>query len=105
MGRFQPNHAGIQALALGPEIRAVLGAKGEQAKSIAESLSEDFRVSGDYAEGFELEAGTRETGRNRRAQVTLVNTSDHAAAVEWGNARDHRPHRVLGRTLDQLGHE
>jgi hypothetical protein len=100
--RYQPNNSGFARAAVGPEVRALLREIGEKAKSRAVSLAQDFRVSGDYADGFELEEDISSEGRNRRAVIRLVNTSDHAAAVEWGNARDHRPHRVLGRVLDSL---
>jgi hypothetical protein len=101
-GTYQPNNAGFQEAALGPEIRAALQAIGEKAKATAEALAQDFRVSGDYASSFVLSESSSIQGRNRRAMVQLENTSPHAAAVEWGNAHDHRAHRVLGRTLDSL---
>lgn len=100
--RFVPNRAAFAEMAVGPEIRAALRAVGERAKVTAEALSQDFRITGEYADSFEVEEDTSILGRNQRAVVRLRNTAPYAAAVEWGNARDHRPHRVLGRTLFSL---
>lgn len=103
---FQWNSSAFRAMAVGPEIAAAVVAEAERAKAIAEGLAEDFRVTGEYAESFEVSAQTTQLrtgfGSHDVATGVLTNTSDHAAAVEWGNARDNRAHHVLGRTLEAL---
>ena len=105
-GIFKPNSAAFRAMAVGPELAAAVTAKAEEAKTIAESLSQDFRVSGEYAESFVVttEETTLRTGFGSHPVVAgvLTNESGHAAAVEYGNEHDHRAHHVLGRTLDSL---
>lgn len=104
--KFTPDNDGFRQIATSPEMRAALKEVAEKAKAIAEGLAQDFRVTGDYADSFEITEDTvRWDGEypGPRAAASLVNTSDHAAAVEWGNDHSHKTHRVLGRTLDMLG--
>lgn len=93
-------------MAIGPEVQAAVLAIAEEAKAIAEGLSEEFRKTGDYADSFNVRASetvlTTGFGSHPVAAGILENLSPHAAAVEWGNTHDHRPHRVLGRTLEAL---
>lgn len=102
---FQADRDGINEIARSPAMRAALAAVATKAKGIAEGLSADFADTGDYASHFKVEADTiewRGEYPGRRAAAYLVNDSDHAVAVEWGNSRDHKPHHVLGRTLGML---
>lgn len=102
---FTPSREGFQRIAASRELRAALKQVGQRGKEIAERLSEDFRVSGVYANSFQVVEGTIQWNGEYpgpRAAVRLENTAPYAAAVEWGNARDHKPHRVLGRTADML---
>jgi hypothetical protein len=105
-GTFKPNHAGFQAIAVGPEVAAVVTAIATKGLAIAEGLAADFIKTGDYAEGFEVrtEISELKTGFGSHPVVVgvLENTSGHAAAVEWGNKHDNKAHHVLGRTLDGL---
>jgi hypothetical protein len=48
-----------------------------------------------------VDTDTRGEGAKKRARANLANTSDHAAAVEFGNVHA-RGQRVLGRTMDEL---
>lgn len=105
---YNPNFDGFRKMANGPEIRAVLAEVAEKAKTIAEGLSQDFRITGEYAESFVVGEETVVFPRGPRAAATLTNTAPYAAAVEWGykgraNEPDGEAHRVLGRTLDALG--
>lgn len=106
-GVFHSNDAGFRALAVSEGVRAVCVFEAERAKAIAEGFAQDFKITGEYADSFEVTSATvpveTAEGPHEAAAGILVNTSDHAAAVEWGNSHDHRPHRVLGRTLDGLG--
>lgn len=103
---FQPNSAAFRAMAVGPEIRAAVTAEAKRAQTIAKGLAEDFRVSGEYIDGFvvttQTDRLTTAFGEHDVAIGELINLSPHAAAVEWGNKHDHRAHHVLGRTLSAL---
>lgn len=103
-----PSRADFEEIALGGEVRAAVVAEAERAKAIAVGLSQDFRITGEYADSFEVTSETvtittRGVGPHDVAAGRLTNISDYAAALEWGNEHAHRAHRVLGRTLDQLG--
>lgn len=99
---FVPDSKGFLAIANSTEMHEVLQQVVERAKGIAEGLAQDFRVTGDYADSFVVADSTiawEGEYPGPRAVGILLNTSDHAVAVEFGNQHDHRPHRVLGRTL------
>lgn len=104
---FKPSSAGFRAMAVGEEIRAAVTAEAEKAKGIAVGLAQDFRVTGEYADSFEVSTKTTNLktgfGSHEVAAGVVTNVAPYAAAVEYGNARDHRPHHVLTRTLDSLG--
>lgn len=105
LNNYQPDPKFFKELAVGDEIRSACREIADKAKGIAEALSQDFRITGDYADSFSVQETTiawTGTYPGPRAAAQLVNTSDHAAAVEWGNAHDHKPHHVLGRTLAAL---
>lgn len=102
---YNPDHDGLNEIARSPAVRAALAAVANKGKAIAEGLSADFADTGDYASHFKVEAETiewRGEYPGRRAAAYLVNDAPYAAAVEWGNSRDHKPHHVLGRTLGML---
>lgn len=103
---FKANSAGFREMAVSPEIAAAVLAIAEEGKAEAEGLSSDFIRTGDYIASFGVRPAITElrTGFGSHAVATAIleNTSDHAAAVEWGNSHDHRAHRVLGRVLDGL---
>lgn len=107
-GTFKANSAGFREMAVGVEIAAAVLAIATKALAEAEVLSLPFKDSGDYMASFKVrnEVTSLKTGFGSHAVVAgiLENTSDHAAAVEWGNKRDHKAHRVLGRVLDGLNH-
>lgn len=111
---YTPDHRGFAELAVGPELAAAVKAIAEEAKGIAEGLSSDFVVSGEYIGSFEASTEVRElpsAGRSPSHPAVvgiLLNTSDHAVAVEYGykgrsDAPTRRAHRVFGRTLAALG--
>lgn len=103
---FKPNDAGFRAMAVSPEVRAVVVAEAERAKTIAEGLAQEFRRTGRYASSFEVTSETvkltTRAGAHDVAAGQLTNRAPYAAAVEWGNSHDRKPHRVLGRTLDAM---
>jgi hypothetical protein len=97
--------AGFEALALGPEIRAVLAAEAGLGKAHAEVIAP--RRTGEYAGAFDVTEESVTVGRHERAAARLTNTSGYAAAVEYGNrgrkaAPGKTAQRVLGRTLEHL---
>lgn len=106
--RVSVRGSAFREMAVGPELRAACVAEAKRAEEIAKALAEDFRVSGEYEEGFVVTSETTRLrtmfGEHSVAAGVLTNHSPHAAAVEWGNAHDHRAHHVLGRTLDALSH-
>lgn len=100
--RYEPDHKGTGELLLSPGMHKLVGQAADAGKTFAESISPD-QVP--YAEGyiasFEVERGLVSSGVSgkgtARATARLVNTSKHAAAVEWRH-----DHHVLARTADYL---
>lgn len=107
---YRPNPDFFRKLANGPEVRAALRKVAEKGKAIAVEISQDFRVTGEYIDSFEVRDETIDwRGRypGPRAAARLHNSAGYAAAVEWGKGgragdETESNHRVLGRTLDQL---
>lgn len=103
---FKPSHAGFRAMAVSPEIEAAVLAIATKGLAEAVTLSAEFTKTGDYESSFNVRPTVSQLhtqfGSHAVATAVLENTSDHAAAVEWGNANDHKAHRVLGRVLDDL---
>jgi len=63
--------------------------------------------SGDFVSSFDVEAGpvltVSDPFPNPRVTGRVTNDSDHAAAVEWGNAQTKgQGHRVLGRAGEKF---
>lgn len=81
------------------EMRAVLAAVAAKGQVFAESIAPVD--TGEYRSSFEVATITRGEGSKKRAVSQLVNTADHAAAVEWGNSNSPK-RRILGQTLDHL---
>jgi hypothetical protein len=96
---YKPDHKGIAQLLVAPSMMKVVALYAEAGMPYAVSISPDADPYGEgYVSSFEVEAGlTVKTGGNRRAAARLVNTTDHAAHVEWTNGD-----RVLGRTVDYI---
>lgn len=99
IGEFQLNRAGIAKIAVAePLQQAVRSAVVSRAMPYAISISPrgdtlEYVSSWRASDGFTVIAGMR------RAACKLINTSGHAAAVEWGRGGRQR---ILGRTLDWL---
>lgn len=111
--RFELDRQGIREVALGPELASSTHRLAEHvAKPWA--IANSPRSNADhlhYQDSFIVRPVVVEgIGRPPMARVgaLLLNIAPHAAAVEWGNRRTPRGHRVLGATLDYLntlGHE
>jgi hypothetical protein len=102
---FQMDRKGMARCAMGPELAdAVHSVVEDRAMPYAIGISPvSDRNHEHYVEAFSTIMGTATIRSLRRVAALLINSSPHAAAVEWGNARtDGKGHRVLGRTLDHL---
>lgn len=101
------DYEGFGALLRGPEMRATVWAEAEKIKTRAEALSPigDDR-NGHYVDRFKVTGGVEATGEGgRRAIARVINTSDYALDVEYGNeGRSAHPgtkaHHPLTRALD-----
>lgn len=105
---FKRDSAGFRQAAVSSEIRAAVTAKAKEAEAVAKSLASEITVTGEYEASFNVRTEDVELttgfGAHAVAAGILENTAPHAAAVEWGNARDHRPHHILSRAIDGIGH-
>lgn len=106
---YKPRRAGFKEIVNGPEIAAALETLVQEAKTIAEGLAQDFRVTGQYADSFETSVQVEPVAKGPARLVgRLTNTAPYAAAVEYGyqgrsEAEGSKAHHVLKRTLDALG--
>lgn len=103
-----PSKSAIAAILNKPEIKAALLAEAERGKAFAEADAATYSNTGDYASKFDVDEGRIVTNGIERPTGILRNTSDHAAAVEWGkhgSAHDpgSKPHHTLARTAEFLG--
>jgi hypothetical protein len=108
---FHMDRAGIAKIAMGPKLQAaVLDLAETTAKPYAERISpRSDRQHIHYADSFVVVPGTAWIAAMKRVAARLFNTAPHAAAVEWGSAKNGgRGQRILGQTLDHLnslGHD
>lgn len=85
---YKSDPAGMAALVNSPGMGAAMVQAAEVGRRYAESIAP--RDTGEYARSFQVRQETvRFRGRfaGNRAGAVLENTSDHAAAVEWGQGR------------------
>ncbi|HEU5026589.1 MAG TPA: hypothetical protein VFV01_16860 [Spirillospora sp.] len=109
MGSWNPSHSGIGELLCSDMVRRELRRRADRVKEVAEATSPEGppRSPEDgphYRDMWEVEDGVREEP-SRRAYARVRNSSDHAAAVEFGNGRGDSPqtiqaHYVLTRAVD-----
>lgn len=102
---FEMDRKGIAEIAMGPRLReAVLDFAENEAKPYAVSISprSDRQDHVHYADSFHVVPGAMMIRGMRRVAAHLINSAEHAAAVEWGNERVPRAQRILGRTLDHF---
>lgn len=112
--RFKLDRDGIRKIALGPELRSACHDVVESKAlpyAIGISPVSDRRRAQHYIFSFQVHdvltgmLAPENIGHPPMLRVgaRLINTAPHAAAVEWGTAKNGgRGHRVLGRTLDYL---
>ncbi len=103
---FDLDRKGMARVAVGEELKAaVTEVVAERALPYARSSSpRSNRNHLHYADAFVVDnTSTVVLVGLRRVAARLVNTSGHAAAVEWGNAKTRgRGHHVLRQTLEHL---
>jgi len=106
MGSWNPSYSGIGEMLRAEFVRQELRRRADRVKEVAEATSPvgPERDGVHYRDAWEVEDGVRE-GPSRRAYARVRNSSDHAAAVEFGNGRGDSPktidaHYVLTRAID-----
>lgn len=104
---YKPNRAGIRAYLNSPDVYEAVSSVARDVKHTAEALA-PVGETGDYKSSFQIDRAEVVIDGTPHATARVVNTSDHAAAVEWGYAgRSGAPgksaHRTLGRALESAG--
>lgn len=84
-----------QALVNKPEIGTALERTAGRGMAFAQTISQEFRRTGEYSGSFEIDRTATVVRGKPRPAVNLANTSDHATLVEL-------KHHVLARTRDYL---
>jgi hypothetical protein len=110
MNEYRPDRQGTSDLMRSPGVRGVVELTAHAGAEIARNISPDAPPAGrGYVENFEVHSQIRNVARTRRWTADLVNTSEYAAAVEWGwdeahgQWADHAGYHVLGQTADVIG--
>lgn len=108
MADFKPNHSGLGEVLRSAEMEAMLVAKAEHVKAIAEADAQTLVGPGiptHYKDRFRVESTRRGGAHHDRAEARVVNDDEQALAVEFGiPGRPNYPkHRTLGKALDSLG--
>lgn len=96
MSSFKASYRGIGEMLRSPAMQAEMLRRAEKIKARAEATAP--AESGEYKASFEIESGVKH-GKTSRAYALIRNTSDHAAAVEFGWKNTPR-HRTIGKALD-----
>lgn len=108
---FKANDAGMQALLRSPKIQAAMLAAAEKVKARAEEsapVDVEGHPPGEYKASFRTEVVIEATGRGQygsvpRAIGKVINDSDHAVFVEFGNGTEKgRGQFVMNNALDVL---
>jgi hypothetical protein len=94
--RYRANYQGTGELMNSPEMVAVMRQVAEKGVPFARSISPVD--TGEYEASFEVTSQSHGGVHGDRAEAQIVNTSDHAARVEWQDN-----YHVLARTADALG--
>src|SRR5262245_4643936 len=98
--RYVPDHQGVAALLVAPQMQATMLLYGHQAKGFAESIAATYAETGDYARSFDVEVEIVDG----RATAILSNDDPGAATIEWGrrHPRVTEGHHTLSRTVDWI---
>lgn len=110
MADYKADHGGMGELLRSPGVRDLVVARANEGAELARNISPDAPPAGEgYVASFEVSSGVEMVARTRRAVATLANTSEYAAAVEWGwdeahgQWSDHPGYHVLSQTADAIG--
>lgn len=96
---YETDREGIAGIAVSPPVKAMVhAAVMQRAMPYAIQIS-PRGPTGEYVSSWKAVDTYTVVAGMRRAACKLLNTSDHAAAVEWGRGGNQR---ILGRTLDWL---
>jgi hypothetical protein len=93
---YKPDYAGLGKLMNGPEMQAMLRRVAEKGVPFARSISPVD--TGEYEASFTVETRSHGGIHGDRAEAKIVNSSPHAARVEWQDG-----YHVLNRTAQALG--
>jgi len=93
--RYKPSYGGLGALMNGPEMQEMLRKVAEKGLAYAQSISPDR--TGEYRASFGVEVRSHGGIHGDRAEAKIVNSSPHAARVEWEDN-----YHVLNRTAEAL---
>lgn len=104
---FEMDPKGIAKIAMGGELKdAVRSIAETKALPYAKSISPRSRRNEPghihYQDAFVVTPGSTVINQMRRVAARLWNMSPHAAAVEWGNAKNPDGRRILAKTLTHL---
>lgn len=94
--RYRADYKGTGELMNSVEMRNMLREVAEKGRVFAIGISPER--TGEYVKSFEVTTSAHAGTHGDRAEATLVNTSAHAAHVEWQDG-----YHVLARTADALG--
>jgi hypothetical protein len=94
---YRPNRPGTGQLLRTEEMEQLVARAANKAKAHAEKIAP--RDTGRYAASFEVESTRRGGPNSDRAEAHLINTANHAWAVEFVNGD-----RVLGKAADHIEH-
>lgn len=89
---YRRDSRGLQALLTSTAMQDAVVEVAEDAAAFARSIAP--RRTGKYADSFEVERAEFPGPGSPRKGAVVANTSEHAAAVEWGQNR-----HILGQTL------
>lgn len=93
--RYKPDYTGTGELMNSPEMVEVMRQVAEKGIPFAESISPER--TGEYKSSFEVTSRSHGGVHGDRAEAQVVNTSEHAAHVEWQDG-----YHVLARTAEAL---
>lgn len=98
---FRPDKKGVASIAVSTPVQLAVHKVAGEGMVFAMSISPV--ETGEYLGAFELVNNRVRIAAMLRAGTMLMNTADHAAAVEWGNqATKGVGHGVLTKTLAYL---
>lgn len=96
--QFRNHYDGMRQVLTSPAMQAEMRRRAEAAASVMRGAAPVD--SGEYRNSFDVSSGIREDGK--RAVGRVVNTSDHAVFVEFGNGSQ-RGRYVMTNAIAKVG--